>query len=203
MSLKWMVCGNARHGKDTVSLYLTVVYGLQYESSSLFVCRRFIFDRLAPLYGYATVEECYADRGNHRKEWFDLIVEYNGEHLDRVSREIFEEHDIYCGLRNIDELNASKANKTHDFEIWVDASKRKSLEPATSLTITADDCSHYVDNNGTLIELFENVDTLMQTVGTHPVPFSGLNVHAIETHLPDPLERAYFTRALLEYLELA
>jgi len=203
MALKWMVCGNARHGKDTTSLYLTVVYGLRYESSSLFVCRQFIFDVLAPIYGYQSIEECYADRVNRRKEWYDLIVEYNGSQLDRVSKEIFKDYDVYCGIRNINELNASKASKTHDFEIWVDASERKPLEGSSSLTITADDCTHYIDNNGTLLELFENIDLLMETVGTQPVSTDNLNVAAIEYHLPDPMERAYFTRALLTHLDIA
>ena len=97
---KLLVVGHGRHGKDTVCEILKNRYGFSFESSSQFCSRLFIFDNLKRKYGYNTEQECYADRHNHRAEWYDAICAYNALDGARLGKEIFKEHDIYCGLRN-------------------------------------------------------------------------------------------------------
>ena len=72
---------------------------------------------------YSDIEECYEDRVNHRKEWFDQIVAYNTPDLLRLAKEIYSVYDIYVGIRNRHEFEAAKDAGLFDFSIWVDRSK--------------------------------------------------------------------------------
>jgi hypothetical protein len=76
-NLKLLVIGHGRHGKDTVCEMLRDDYGYTFESSSRFCSKLFIYNDLKDKYGYANEEECYADRHNHRAEWYDAICAYN------------------------------------------------------------------------------------------------------------------------------
>ena len=158
---KLLVIGHGRHGKDTVCEMLRDIYGFSFESSSQFCSKLFIFDNLKDKYGYATEEECYADRHNHRAEWYDAICAYNIPDAARLGREIFKEHDIYCGLRNRKEFFAMKNTSVFDYAIWVDRSEHLPLEPSTSMSLEQWMADFTIDNNGTLEELQFNVRQLI------------------------------------------
>lgn len=159
--MKLMVVGHGRHGKDTVSEILRDHFGLTFQSSSQFCCDLFIFDELKDKYGYKTSKECYDDRHNHRSEWFDLICDYNKNDLARLGKALYEQYDVYCGLRNKHELGSLKRTGIIDAVIWVDRSKREPLESNKSMTITKDMADYCINNNGTLEELQVNVYNLM------------------------------------------
>ena len=151
--MKILLIGHARHGKDTVSEMLVYLMGLTFRSSSDFVNERAVFPVLAPKYGYQTLDECYQDRVNHRKEWYELLREYNGDDPARLGRELFEEYDIYCGLRHREEFQAMKDESLFDVCIWIDAGKRLPPESLESMTLTKEDADIVVDNNGSLEDL--------------------------------------------------
>ncbi len=157
--MKIIICGNARHGKDTVA---DLIYPDGWVSSSAFVNEFLMYPLLKDLYGYKTLQECFADRVNHRQEWYETIKAYNTPDLAKLGRVILSKHDMYVGIRNIAELTAIKEQKLVDLVIWVDAAKRLPSEPTTSNTITVDDADYVLDNNGTLEELAQNVHTLKQ-----------------------------------------
>jgi dephospho-CoA kinase len=159
-----VITGHGRHGKDTVSEILRNRYAFTFTSSSAYVARRAVFPTLRERYGYETVEQCYEDRHAHRQEWYDLIVEYNTPDRARLGRELLSEFNIYCGLRSLEELEALRAEQLVDHVVWVDASGRLPLEPASSLTIRAQHADHVVDNNGTLEQLVVEVDDLMRKI---------------------------------------
>jgi hypothetical protein len=164
---KIVVTGYARHGKDTVCEMLAK-HGWTFKSSSAILCDTVIFPALAPLYGYLDVEQCYEDRVNHRKEWYDLLVAYNTPDAARLGRLIFSQYDIYCGLRNIAELRAMKAEGLVDVVIWVDGFPRKGeRESAESITITEKDTDYTVYNDWTVedLELYE-LPHLLNFLGT-------------------------------------
>lgn len=157
-----VVMGHGRHGKDTVCELLRDRYGFKFVSSSEFVAEEAVFPVLRERYGYATLEECYADRHNHRSEWYDLISEYNEFDAARLGRKLFEQYDIYCGIRNRRELNAIKREKLCDCVIWVDASRRLPVEDPTSISVGPDQSEYILDNNGTLEDLEVEVDALVR-----------------------------------------
>ena len=130
-----MVIGHGRHGKDTVCEILRDKYGYSFESSSKFCSKLFIFDMLKDKYGYTNEEQCYADRHNHRAEWYDAICAYNVPDAARLGREIFQAHDIYCGLRNKREFFAMKNTGVFDYAIWVDRSDHLPKEDITSMSL--------------------------------------------------------------------
>jgi hypothetical protein len=152
---KLMVCGHARHGKDTLCEYLQT-RGYRYISSSL-AAADFIFPVLAPRYGYQTAEECWEDRVNHRAEWFDLISAHNAGNPVALAERIYERHDIYCGIRSRKEFLLARDRGLFDISIWVDASDRLPEEGADSNQITMDLCELVIDNNGTLDEFTEQM----------------------------------------------
>jgi dephospho-CoA kinase len=155
--MKILLIGHARHGKDTVSEMLQQMLGLTFRSSSEFVNESVVFPVLAPKYGYTTLDECYQDRVNHRQEWYELLRKYNGDDPARLGRELFEENDIYCGLRHREEFEAMKDQSLFDVCIWVDASKRLPLESTTSMTLERTDANIVIDNNQSLKQLYDQM----------------------------------------------
>lgn len=159
---KLLVIGHGRHGKDTVCEILKEKYNFNFESSSKFCSKKFIFKSLQDKYVYSSEEECYADRHNHRQEWYEMISGYCKPDAARLGREIFEEHDIYCGLRNKAEFHAMRNTGVFNYAIWVDRSDHLPLEPITSMTLKPWMANFVIDNNGSLTELENNVDSLVQ-----------------------------------------
>lgn len=162
MKNKLIIVGHGRHGKDTVCDILDKQYGYTFISSSMFCADVVIFPVLAEKYGYNTIVECYNDRHNHRKEWFDLIAEYNKDDPASLGMLILEKYDIYCGLRRKEELFALQDNNIVNYTIWVDASDRLPPESKDSLTITKEMADYVIYNNGTLEELEKQVQDLME-----------------------------------------
>lgn len=159
---KLVVTGFARHGKDTVCQLLKEEHGFTFESSSQAVGFKAVYPTLRLKYKYKTFEDCYNDRVNHRQEWFELIKAYNTPDLAKLGREILQYYDIYCGLRNMGELEAMIVEGIVDCIVWVNASTRVEAEPSTSITITPNDCDFVVDNNGSLEDLKVEVQRLVE-----------------------------------------
>jgi hypothetical protein len=159
---KLVVTGYARHGKDTVCQLLKEEHGFTFESSSQAAGFKAVYPTLRLKYKYKTFEDCYNDRVNHRQEWFELIKAYNTPDLAKLGREIFQYYDIYCGLRNMNELETMIVEGLVDAIVWVDASARVEAEPSTSITITRSDCDFVVGNNGTLDDLKLEVQRLVE-----------------------------------------
>lgn len=164
MKKKLMILGYARHGKDTAADILKSHFDYKFESSSRFAARRIMMPYFESKgITYSDIEECYEDRVNHRKEWFDQIVAYNTPDLFRLAKEIYSVSDIYVGIRNRHEFEAAKDAGLFDFSIWVDRSKHFPPEEKFSNTITPDMADFFVDNNGTVEQLEECMCNLYYT----------------------------------------
>jgi len=150
---KLLVIGHGRHGKDTVSEILQEDFKLSFISSSMFACQRFIYDDLKVKYDYNSFEECYADRHNHRSEWYDAIAGYCEDDPAQLGKDIFAEHDIYCGLRNVREFDAMKEQGVFDAAIWVDRSDHLPQEDRGSMTLNSTMADYIIDNNSALENL--------------------------------------------------
>ncbi len=158
-----IITGHGRHGKDTMAEYLRDKYHLSFSSSSWMACQLFIYDKINADFGYQTVEECFDDRANQRKLWFDMIVEYNTPDLARLGKDIFAAHPVYCGIRNKDELDALRQQRDVTV-IWVDRSKHKPLEDISSMNITEDDADYVIDNNSSLDDFYRHIDDTIKNV---------------------------------------
>ena len=155
---KLMIMGYARHGKDTVCEIMRDKYGLSFTSSSMFCAEYAVWPEMPQ---YATAQDCFNDRANHRAHWHNVIKEFNSPDLTRIGRLIFEKHDLYCGIRSQQEFEALKAAKVFDWSIWVDASERLPTEDKSSCDVTKHMTDFCLNNNGPLADLEEKVDWFM------------------------------------------
>lgn len=154
MKLKLMILGHARHGKDTVAEILRDNLGLKFMSSSFAAAERV----MVPFFAakgiiYKSLDECYADRVNHRQDWYEQIKAFNTPDGARLAREIYKDNDVYVGLRNWEELEAVRKEGLYNYSIWVDRSKHVVPESSASCSVTPAMANYTIDNNGTLEQL--------------------------------------------------
>jgi len=162
--MRLIVMGYGRHGKDTVCEILQKYHGLKFIGSSQAACEVAVYPVLGTKYGYLSAQECFDDRANHRKEWFDLISDYNKGDPCRLSRYIFDKASIYCGIRSRREFYAARATSLFDFSIWVDASERIPPEDSNSNELLATDADFVLDNNKDLNSLKAGIESLLATL---------------------------------------
>lgn len=160
--MKILIIGHGRHGKDTLAEIWGKEFGVTHCSSSYFAFEKFIWDEMKC--EYSSMEECYADRSNRRKEWYDLICEYNGSVKSRLARGLTEKYDIYVGMRDIDEFVACVVSGIFDFIIYVDASERLPLESEESFNIPKDAADVVVKNNGGLPDFIRKAKRIGKTI---------------------------------------
>jgi hypothetical protein len=143
-TMRVLIIGHGRHGKDSVGDILRDQYGMRTVSSSEFAAQKAVFPLMADLYPDARA--CFEDRHNHRQLWFHAIAAYNLRPGPVLAAQILEHHDIYTGMRLRTEFE--RAADLFDLVIWVDAHKRLDPEPRSSMELTADDAGWVIDNNG-------------------------------------------------------
>lgn len=162
--MNYVVFGYKRHGKDTACEFLEARFGLKFASSSRFACDKFLFEQLRESHGYQTADQCFEDRDSHRQLWYEAIRNYNADDRTQLGRELFEEHQIYCGIRDREEFYALKEAGLFDLAIWVDASERKPPEDTTSMNLTPKDADIILTNNGTLDDLAMKLERLFSAL---------------------------------------
>jgi dephospho-CoA kinase len=165
--MKILIIGHARHGKDTVGELFQEYAGLKAISSSEILAKEFLFDLMNSKYGqsYKTSEECFNDRFNWRKEWFDEISAYNTPDQTRTAKLILKHADIYVGMRSSTEVIACIDEDLFDLVIWVDATERLPLENSDSFNISKDVADIIIDNNGTLEQLRRKTFRIIRSYG--------------------------------------
>lgn len=172
MTRKFLIIGDARHGKDTVADIITERYGIQSTSSSEFAAHRVMmpyFDLIGR--SYESVKECFDDRSNHRAEWYIQIAAYNSPKKDKLASEIMAISDIYVGMRCPIELEATRY--LFDHTIWVDATGRGiPREDRASNGIDCPEYAHVIQNDGSLADLQRRVTTFMSSIGFEEVAYA-------------------------------
>ena len=166
--MKIIITGHRQHGKNTICEMLPEEFSA--VSSSEKANELIVFDTLKDIYGYATPQECYDDRDNHRVEWFDIICGYNKDDLSRLGTIIFRECNVYNGIRNKLELDALRDKKEFDYLIWVDASARMPIETSDSMTVTKADADYILDNNSGKASLIYEVEAMMRWLYSQDLP---------------------------------
>jgi deoxycytidylate deaminase len=154
---KILIIGHARHGKDTVAEMLRDEHDYNFVSSSEFVGREIIWEQWGKD-RYASFEEMFEDRVNHRKLWADMITDYNTPDKTKTATTMLSRgHDMYVGMRRRAELEACVAAGVFDIILWVDRSQHLPDEKFESMEMLITDADHVIDNNGTLEDLRDGV----------------------------------------------
>ena len=163
--MKLIITGYAQHGKDTVCDFLHSIYRMPSISSSLYAVQHTpAFDDLS-VKTKLSKKELYIHRDKYRKEFFDIIANYNKVNgMSTLGRGIFAQFDIYNGIRNDVEFFALREESLYHKAIWVDASKRKPPEAPGSCTMRPEYCDVILDNNGDIEQLVLNIITLIRNI---------------------------------------
>jgi dephospho-CoA kinase len=156
--MKFLILGYAQSGKDTFADYVVKEYSLKFKSASMLIAEKIIMPKFPGR--YSSVEECYADRVNNRSVWAKLLEEYIQEDKAKFAREVFQDSEIYCGLRNPDELIAAKKENLFDLSIWIDRSM--CFEDKASCLLTKHHADIIIENNGSLQDLYDKADGLFR-----------------------------------------
>lgn len=152
------VCGHGRAGKDTVSEWLRDNTGLRYTGSTSQAAARVVMSNMnAAGHAYASVEECWNDRHNHRTEWRDIIWAYNGPDGMALYRDMAAENDILNGIRSIKELAACKRSGLIDAAVWVSAPVPIDL----SNEIRPNHCQYVIKNCGSTPDLYRELKSFV------------------------------------------
>lgn len=153
--MKILILGHGRSGKDTVAHFLAGAIGLEFKSSSEFACERVVYPTMPE---YASPRECFLDRHSRRDEWYTAIKRYNENDKSRLCRELLQDYDMYVGMRDDEEYEASK--HLFDVTFWVHAFDRVDYVDTTMHISPSDDMID-IENNGGLSDLFNKVLEVM------------------------------------------
>lgn len=155
---------NSQCGKDTAAEIFAQALGLKFISSSAFCAEKIVYPALKNTYKYKSVEECIADKANHRQEWGQIIARYSADDKSKLTREILQVADIYVGCRNYDELAASR--HLFDLIIWVEARKRLGQpEQYTFRHVELEQAHLVISNNGTEEVFRANCQSIADSFG--------------------------------------
>jgi hypothetical protein len=172
--MKLLVIGHARHGKDTVCEILQRDHGLKFASSSHFVGKKVVWERLKGF--YPNFEAMFDDRVRHRALWKDLIAQYCADNPARTAEGMLDAgFDVYCGMRARREFKA--ARPLFDAVLWVDRSSCVPSEPWSSMELNRRDADFVVVNDGNLARLEAEVAAVYskcETRVSHCQPKMGL-----------------------------
>jgi cytidylate kinase len=154
--MKILILGHGRHGKDTVAELLAQKYDLKFTSSSMAACKAFIFQALSFM-NYATFQECFDDRHNHRGLWYELIRAVNCKDRAKLCKHILAKSNMYVGMRCEEEYKSSK--HLFDHIIYVSAFERIKDKDETMKIKHAKEMI-CIFNNGTEEELAKQIQEL-------------------------------------------
>lgn len=156
---KLNINGYARHGKDTVAEMLRDYHGYRLVPAS----ERFadILMTKLPLGWYETTNECFKDRLNHRRGWFNAIRDYCKNDPARFVKLTLEGGDIYVGHRARSEFEHSK--ELFDLTVWVDSTGRGLVKEETC-ELLPEDHDYIIYNNGDLHDLKREVARLQSYI---------------------------------------
>lgn len=163
MKNKILIVGHMRHGKDTVAQMISENTGLTFESSSVAAAKIFLYDALKDKYEYSSFGECYDDRINHRKEWHDLICEYNKGDKARLAKDILSINDMYVGMRSNEEVNKCLKDGIFDLVIGV-FDPNKPLEPKESFDIDMFAISDFIIITGDIDKTRRTVELISKSI---------------------------------------
>jgi hypothetical protein len=150
---KLAICGPGRSGKDTAASWLAAHTRLRLGKSTSQVIAPFVASRLG-----IPIEDAFRRRHEDRGYWFNLGNELRARARDQtvLVREAIKGADIVQGLRNYDEVIASRNERLVDLFLWIE----RAVPPDPTMKFGPDQCDVVVRNNGTLGELFDKLEAI-------------------------------------------
>jgi hypothetical protein len=98
--MRLAIVGPGQSGKTTAARWFAEHTPLRYVESTSAAAAKVVCGHPSMGDRYGSLEECYADRRNHRRQWRDIILEYNRPDGLRLYREMAAENDVLDGIRD-------------------------------------------------------------------------------------------------------
>lgn len=150
------ICGPGRSGKDETAKWLAANTPLRFSLGTSQV----IAPHIAAEDGIS-VEEAYARRHEDRDRWFRKGNELRVDDHAYLVRECLKQGEIVVGLRNADEVVASRSEGLIDLFLWIE----RDVEEDPTMTFGPELCDIIIDNNCTIPELHERLAGLARFAG--------------------------------------
>ena len=181
-----LVVGHARHGKDTVALYMQKMHDYRFVSPSWMYLMEVIWPAIRGVYQtsttfrnvrelaemeiqYENVSDALEYKGEHRKLWFDLISEWLSGDLLRAARIVYGDGHIHCGIRRVDEFTAV-CEEFNPYVVWVNSLERGvPPEPKESFQLTESMAHWVLDNSQGLPHLYKAIDNMVEEIETNSI----------------------------------
>ena len=155
------IVGPGRSGKTTASEWLADHTPLRYVESTSAAAATVVCGHPSLRDRYGSLEECYADRRNHREQWRDIILDYNQPDGLRLYREMIQRNDILDGIRDPRELQACRAAGLVDVVVWIE----RNAPADRSLGFGPEVADFVVDNTGDFERLHRGLGELARRLG--------------------------------------
>lgn len=159
--MRLAIVGPGQSGKTTAARWLADHTPLRYVESTSAAAAKVVCSHPLMRDRYRSLEECYADRRNHRQQWRDIILEHNQPDGLRLYREMAAENDILDGIRDARELQACRDAGLVDAVIWIE----RDAPVDVSLGFGPEAADYVVDNDGTFQELYRQLGELVERLG--------------------------------------
>jgi len=153
--MKLAISGPGQAGKGTVSQYISDNWGIRYQQSTSEAAAAVVFRDITKQ--YSTVEECWADRANHREEWGQIIADFNQPDGIGLYRQMAGQNDIFDGIRRRAELQKCKEVGLVDKVVWLN---RPNIPLDASLDYGDEEADYIVDNSTTIEDLYSRLNLL-------------------------------------------
>ena len=153
--MKIAIIGHGRVGKDESALRLRK-HGLIYEGSVSWHMKEHVASVLD-----LPVQYAWENRSEFRNEWRSIIDKYREGDPARIIREMWEIQDVFSGIRPREEFEAAKKEGLIDYVAFIERPRRKDDQTFELHPLDAD---FKIENNGTIQELWELVDRMMNQI---------------------------------------
>lgn len=151
------ICGPGRSGKDTACEWFRDNTPLTFVGGCSWSARHYMASRLSQDLGrLVTAEEAYASRHEDRMKWYAYLNEYRAADPARLVRDVLQENDLVCGIRDFKELLTAQREGLLDLTVWVD----RAVQKDPTLGYTADYCDITVMNHGSKEEFYDRLRRL-------------------------------------------
>lgn len=153
---KLAICGPGRSGKDEAAKWLTEHTPLRFGKSTSEV----IAPHRAAQLG-VPVEVAFANRHSERQVWYELGNELRQHDAAYLVRECLRGGELVVGIRDGEELRATKRAGLVDLCIWIE--REVPVDP--TMKYGADLCDIVIHNNGTLEDFHAKLKAMSTVMG--------------------------------------
>jgi hypothetical protein len=159
-----LIIGFGGHGKTTVAEILCEKLNWT-QGESLYLVEMFIFDEMVKRgFNYSSPYECWLERSKHRLLFQEIILNFNTPDKTKTTKMIFENNEIFTGMRNVTEFSSGYFSGLFSVIIYVDAQERLGIEEPNDCTIPKNISHLIIENNDSKEDFLIKIENLVHVL---------------------------------------